>query len=117
MKTSRLYQLADLARRLGYDFHSPENEAVLRMRQAIAQLAGRAIQINVETAPNGTWFAQSTNVDGLITGGSDQSEMDAMIRDAIFTYYGIPPQHALDSLIVNLSDRKSRTKQESYATA
>lgn len=77
------------------------------MRHAISQLDHGIIQFSIHTKPDGTWLAQSSNVDGIITGGANQSDQDAMIKDAIFTYYGIAPKYAHDELLVNLDQRKS----------
>lgn len=89
MKTSRLYQFVSLARKLGHDFRAADNTTVQAMRQAISQLEHGTIQFSIRTKPDGTWLAQSSNVDGIITGGTNQTDQDAMIKDAIFTYYGI----------------------------
>ena len=68
------------------------------MQQDIAHRGGN-IEFKIEQHPDGTWTAESTNIDGIITGGDTLWDVNEMVKDAIFTYYEIPPHLANDSLI------------------
>lgn len=67
------------------------------MRTAIAQLGG--IDFKLEFYPDGTWTAESTNIDGIITGGGDTKEVNSILKDAIFTYFEMPPHLCNDKLL------------------
>ena len=84
------------------------------MLEEIRQLNG-GIKFNIDHYPDGTWTAESTNVDGIITGGNDVKETSSMIKDAIFTYYQIPPQLCNDSLLKSDNEAVALT-QAVYAT-
>lgn len=41
----------------------------------------------------GNWVAQCDQVDGMITGGKKEDDIESLLRDAIFTVAGIPREH------------------------
>lgn len=96
-KCLTIYTLANFLRDLGYDFKEAKDPRVLAMKKKIGELG--KIEFKIEQYPDGLWTAESTNVDGIITGGDDIKEMGSVIRDSIFTYYGIPPHLCNDSLL------------------
>ena len=55
------------------------------MQEALDDESGIVFDIGMH--PDGSWSVKSINIEGIITGGLDQSEMSEMIKDAIFTYY------------------------------
>lgn len=92
------YNLANLARKVGININGENNVRVLAMKKEIAKLDDR-IEFKVEHYPDGSWTAESTNIDGIITGGKTNKNMSAEIKDAVFTYFAIPPQFCVDSLL------------------
>lgn len=68
------------------------------MYRKILEIGG-VIQFKIEFHPDGSWTAESANIDGIITGGTDAKEMSSMIKDAIFTYFNIPPHLVNDKLL------------------
>ncbi len=116
MKTSISFKLAKIARKVGYDFHSHNNDAVVAMQREIGELGDSGINFLISIDRDGSWYAESTNVDKIISGGNKQNEIDAMIKDAIFTYYGVDPQHSVNSLLRSTGDT-STVKQMVQMTA
>lgn len=92
-----IYTIAQFLRTLGVTFGEETDARVIAMKQEIATLG--SIQFEVELHADGAWTAVSTNVSGIITGSNSTSEMDSLIRDAIFTYYNIPPHLCVDGLL------------------
>ena len=91
-------------RERGYNFKESARPEVIAMQKAIAGLENGAVDFQVKTYPDGSWTAQATNVDGLFTGGSKQSEISEVLKDAIFTYYGIPPKYCNDKMLRNTGE-------------
>lgn len=84
-------------RKLGFNFHERDNPAVQEMEKKINELG--SIQFKVELYPDGSWTAESVNIDGIITGTSNTRDMNMMIKDAIFTYFDIPAYITNDDLL------------------
>jgi len=84
-----VYTLSNLLRWAGYNFNQVSDSRVIAMREKIQALGG--IQFNIEVAPDGAWTAESTNIDGIISGGRSVSNVNDVLKDAIFTYFEIPP--------------------------
>ncbi len=93
-----IYTLAQLLRRVGLGFHENSDHRVIEMKKEIQRVGGK-IEFKIEQYPDGSWAAESINVDGIITGSKDVKEISSMIRDAIFTYYSIPPHLCNDALL------------------
>jgi len=93
-----IFQVSDLLRKFGLDFDSGKHPAVLEMQRCTHQL--QAIHFKVEAYPDGSWVAESVNVDGIITGGKDIKEINSVLKDAIFTYFGVPPYLCNDKLLM-----------------
>lgn len=93
-----IYDFANILRKLGIDFQELSNSKVNQMKREIAKY-GNKIEFKIEQHPDGSWTAESTNIDGIITGGKDTKNISHVIKDAIFTYYEIPPHLCLDSLL------------------
>lgn len=88
MKYSMRYRVANLAKKLGVDFDPKKSPELMAMKEEITALPD-GIQFRITTEPNGDWMAESVNIDGILTGGDARDNVDEMIKDAIFTYYGV----------------------------
>lgn len=88
-----------MLRRWGYHFNEDADPRVQSMKKAIQTLGGR-IEFKIEQYPDGSWTAESVNLDGVITGGASVKEMSASIRDAVFTYFGIPAHLCNDNSLI-----------------
>ena len=69
------------------------------MREAINALDEKSIRFSIEQYPDGSWSAESVNIDGILTGGTDPRDLPDAMKDAIFTYFEIPPQYCDDTLL------------------
>lgn len=116
MKTSLSFKFANFARRYGVKFDTMQNPSVVKMREEIELLGKNGIEFSINTYGDGSWSAKSVNVDGIITGGINQAEFVEMIKDAIFTYYDIPPQYCEDQLLKGAGEKKT-VKNEIFVTA
>jgi len=92
-----IYNLANLARKIGIDFHEESNIQVQKMQKEIREL--KKVEFKIEQYPDGSWSAESVNVDGIITGGENTKDISALIKDAVFTYFEIPPYLCKDLLL------------------
>ncbi|OGY56294.1 MAG: hypothetical protein A3H67_02650 [Candidatus Buchananbacteria bacterium RIFCSPLOWO2_02_FULL_46_11b] len=92
-----IYNLANFARKYGYNLNEENDERVISMKREINRI-GR-IEFKIEQFPDGSWTAESTNLDGIITGGDNTKNIASTIKDAIFTYFEIPPHLCSDSLL------------------
>jgi predicted RNase H-like HicB family nuclease len=108
MFTRIIFRASQLLQKIGLRLNERESLAVLNMRHILQEI-GR-IEFDVEYHPDGTWVAESKNLDGIITGGKNPSKVEETIKDAIFTYFDIPPQFVDDSMI--LSDNESAVVQK-----
>lgn len=105
-----VYKATKVLRSMGFAFDSSNNEAVKEFKKALRSLDSSRIEFYIEQYPDGSWTAESTNVDGIATGGVDPRTINEMIKDAVMTYYDIPAQYC-DS--VNLrSDNEPVTVQQ-----
>ncbi|MBI4136276.1 MAG: hypothetical protein HY481_01880 [Candidatus Vogelbacteria bacterium] len=85
------------------------------MQEEIRRIGG-AIKFRIDHHPDGSWSAESVNVDGIITGSDDVKETNSIIKDAIFTYYQIPPYLCNDKLLKSDNEAVTVTQQV-YATS
>jgi len=92
-----IYVLATIARKLGFRFHEERDERVIRMRREINKIG--KIEFSIEQYPDGSWTAESVNIDGIMTGGIHSRNITATLKDAIFTYFEIPPHLCTDALL------------------
>jgi hypothetical protein len=91
------YTIANLLRRTGFDFHEADDARVQAMRAEIKRLG--SLKFKIEISPDGSWAAESVNLDGIITGSRHLKDMNALLKDAIFTYFEIPPHLCNDTLL------------------
>ena len=115
MKTSLPYKLHSFLRRYGVPTDASQNEAVIAFQREMENLGGD-INIRISLHEDGSWSAKSTNVEGIITGGRNQSDINAIIKDAIFTYYGIPPS-CVDSIHIRNSQEPVTVERNVRVTA
>jgi hypothetical protein len=92
-----IYNLSNLARKIGYKFNEESDERVIKMKREIDQIG--KIEFKIEQHPDGSWTAESVNFDGIITGGTNTQNISHTIKDAVFTYFEIPPQLCIDTLL------------------
>ena len=89
--TSRVMQ------KLGIGFDVQNHPAVQAMEKRIRELG--SLEFKVEFYPDGSWTAESLNIDGIITGSRNARDMSALIKDAVFTFFGIPAYLSQEELL------------------
>jgi len=93
-----IYNLSNLIRKIGFNFKEESDARIIKMKKEISEYG--KIKFKIEQFPDGSWTAESVNnFDGIITGGKSTENMSAMIKDAIFTYFEIPPHLCVDTLL------------------
>ena len=110
--TKFIYQFAQFLRRFGVNFHEEHNAQVQAMKETIQKLNG--IQFKIEIFGDGSWTAESANIEGIVTGGTNKDSMNDAMKDALFTYFEIPPQFCNDKLI-KYSNEPVTLEQRVYA--
>ena len=93
-----VYITAQQLRKMGFNFNESSDPRVLEMKKEIKKVGGK-IEFNIEQFPDGSCTAESVNIEGILTGGRNSKEISLTIKDAIFTYFGIPPQLCNDNLL------------------
>lgn len=97
-----IYKIAQGLRKIGVNFHEINDPRVKAMQATIQKLG--SVEFKIELESDGSWVAESMNIDGIITGGSKRQNINEMIRDAIFTYFEIPPYLCNDALVTSSSE-------------
>jgi len=92
-----IYNLSNIARKIGVNWNETKDRRVVEMKKEIDRLG--KIEFKIEQYPDGSWTAESTNVDGIITGGKNMQDITSSLKDATFTYFEIPPHLCVDSLL------------------
>lgn len=95
--TKMIYSVHRLLKKMGIGRNPQKDERVIAMQEKLHELGG--VDFKIEIHPDGSWSAESANIDGIITGGSDAKEIDATIKDAVLTYFHISPSVADDTLL------------------
>jgi predicted RNase H-like HicB family nuclease len=85
-----IYLAARALRKTGLYLANPNAPQIEAMKREIEKVGGR-IEFRIEQYPDGSWSAQSVNIDGIITGGKTTKNLSSTIKDAIFTYFGLAP--------------------------
>lgn len=104
MRYSLRFKFAEAMRKHGYTFNEENQPEVRKMLEDIAALENHSINFNITFHDDGAWVAVATNVDGILTGSRNRSELDALIKDATFTYYGVPPKYCKDSILKHVGE-------------
>jgi predicted RNase H-like HicB family nuclease len=99
LQNQAIYAISNALRRVGYSFDGSSDPFVQEMQSTINSLDNRSINFFIEQNPNGAWVAQSTNIDGIMSGSKDPQEIPEMLKDAVFTYFEIPPKYCDDRLL------------------
>ena len=99
LQNQAMYAISNALRKTGWNFNEASNAHVQEMQSTIDSLEDKSITFYIEQHPDSTWTAQSTNIDGIMTGGKDPREVPEMIKDAVFTYFEVPPQFCNDALL------------------
>lgn len=107
-----VYKIAQAMRWAGYDFREEDDTRVKAMKKTIHDLG--SIQFQIEIAEDGSWVAESVNIDGIITGGTTKEHINETIKDAIFTYFEIPP-HLCNDMLMKGSVEPIKLEQRVYA--
>lgn len=107
-----IYLIAKQLRQWNYNFNEDADPRVLAMKKEIQRLGGK-VEFKIEQYPDGSWTAESVNLDGVITGGINTKEVAPTIRDAVFTYFGIPP-HLCNDTILRADNEPVTLKQHVY---
>ncbi len=110
MKYSLRYRVARFLRRLGIGIDARKHPAVKQLWKTINKLDGHKIVFDFYIEDNGDWSAVSTNLPGLMTGGTASDPIADMISDSIFTYFGVPPEYCDDRILNKdyMNQKKSR---------
>ena len=107
-----IYRSAQALRHLGVDFHEERDLRVQEMRKTIRD--NGSIRFRIEVMKDGSWVAESENVDGIITGGTSKDRMNETLKDAIFTFFQIPP-HLCNDALMQGQDEPIRLERRVYA--
>ena len=113
MKRFIFYHAGRILRAVGFNSREGEDPRVREMQQRVRDLGG--IQFQFELHPDGSWTAESVNIEGILTGSRDPREAGTLMRDAVFTYFGIPPYLCNDSLL-KMESETVAARQRVYAT-
>lgn len=116
MRTSMTYKLANLARKSGHKFNEQSRPEVIKMNDEIALLDNKTVSFETTAYPDGSWISKSTNVEGILTGGRDVTELHEMLKDAVLTYYGIPALYSHDFALRSIGE-PVRSEQEVHSLA
>ncbi|OGH72350.1 MAG: hypothetical protein A3G00_04245 [Candidatus Magasanikbacteria bacterium RIFCSPLOWO2_12_FULL_43_12] len=107
-----MYNLSTLARKMGYNFNETNDERVIKMKKEIDTIG--SVEFKIEQYPDGSWTAESTNFDGIITGGTSTQNISSSIKDAIFTYFKIPA-YLCNDILLRGNNEPITIKQNVYA--
>ncbi len=108
-----IYSAARMLRARGVHFKEQEDPRVQEMMKTIRRAGGIAFRIQVQEG--GQWVAESTHIDGILTGGTRYPhDVTDMIRDAIFTYFEIPP-HLCNDALIREQGELARVEERVYA--
>ena len=111
-----IYSVSNAIRKAGWNFNDALNPNVQEMQSTIASLENKALNFYIEQSPDGTWVAQSTNLDGIMTGGKDPREIPEMIKDAVFTYFEVPPKFC-NELLLKSDNEPAKVQQSVHVSA
>lgn len=97
---------------MGHAFRGGNQPERCRYGKKIKEL-GR-IEFKLEFYPDGSWSAESTNIEGIATGSRNRKDISRLLKDAVFTYFEIPPYACADRLI-RLPEEPITVAQQVYA--
>ncbi len=112
MLNKTIFNISHTLKNLGIGFNQTNYPKLVLMKDKIKELGG--INFKIEFYPDGSWTAESTNIDGIITGSDNVKELNSLIKDAIFTYFEISPQFC-DNSFLNADNEPITVTQKVYA--
>lgn len=117
MLTKTIYAGAMRLRKWGFDFNETQNPLVQEMQKTIQDLKGIQFDVTIDKETN-EWVAESSNIDGIITSGASYPcDFSENTKDAIFTYFEIPPYLCNDALLHSAQHDNVETEERRvYAT-
>lgn len=83
-----------------------QSPAVRAMFEKISELPNGQLEFKINTAPNGEWMAESVNLPGILTGGTKDDDINALIEDATFTFFEIPSKYCSALKLFNAGEKK-----------
>lgn len=86
-----VFHLSRALRNAGYKFRIESDPHVIEMRETLESMGKNDLTFKIDYYPDGNWSAECIEIDGIMTGGNDAKTATHMIKDAIFTYFEIPP--------------------------
>ena len=96
----------NLAKSLNFPIKPEGNYRVQNMKEAISRMGGK-LNFRIQKNEDG-WLAECQEIKGIITGGTNANvtseEINNIIRDAIFSAFGLPPYACKDDLIRNVQE-------------
>ncbi|MDP4007383.1 MAG: hypothetical protein Q8P55_02195 [bacterium] len=95
----------NLAKPVSFLFDAAKDSRFLAMQKSIQERGG-LLRFNISVYEDG-WQAECLTIPGIQTGGTGKStmeEIDAQVKDAIYTAFGIPPYLASKQLIRSLEE-------------
>ncbi|MFH1789522.1 MAG: hypothetical protein ABH832_00410 [bacterium] len=107
-----IYNISHLVRKFGFNFNESADKRVIAMRREISKIG--KIEFKIEQYPDGSWTAESTNIDGIITGGKSTKGLSSILKDAVFTYFEIQAYLCVDTLLKG-DNEPVTIKQNVYA--
>ena len=107
-----IYNLSHIIRKFGFNFNELADNRVIAMQKEIAKI--KKIEFKIEQYPDGSWTAEATNIDGIITGGKSTKNISSALKDAVFTYFEIPAHLCVDTLLKG-DNEPVTLKQNVYA--
>ena len=92
-----IYNLSHLIRKVGFNFNELNDERVISMKKEMAKIG--KIEFKIKQYPDGSWTAESIDIDGIMTGGKHNKNIFSVLKDAIFTHFEIPAYLCTDTLL------------------
>lgn len=107
-----IFNINQVLKIFGIGFNQTDYPQLILMKDKIKELNG--INFKIEFYPNGSWTAESVNIDGILTGSDNVKKLNYLIKDAIFTYFEIPPQFC-DNSFLKADNEPVTVTQKIYA--
>jgi len=107
-----IYFIYKTLRQMGLGVVAENDRRIQAMKKEVAKIGGK-IEFKIEQYPDGSWTAESVNIDGIITGDKTTKNASTTIKDAVFTYFGIPP-HLCSKDIIKADNEPAILSQKVY---
>lgn len=112
MRYSLKYRVFNLLRRFGLGPDPMKSPEVQKMIEASKKDGKVGFVLKLQLFADGEWLITSDELPGLITGGSikERNNIEEQMIDAIFTYFGVPPEYCDNSLFLGKKSVKHKVK-------